>query len=173
VKWVFEHFGPTYDEDKAIVFAAAAENGNLNNMKWLRYVAHLEVLKVKRLYVWDSKTFISAAKNGNLDNMKCLKENDCPYDAGAFTAALEKGLFLNIMWMLEKNFLCDEKSFEAAAKYEHFEVMKILKSRNCPWDVRTSRAAINGARKQNNHNYVMIHWLKAEGCPFDDDVVIE
>ncbi len=48
----------------------AAENGNLENMKWLK----------ENECPWDEWTFSYASKHGNLENMKWLRENGCPWN---------------------------------------------------------------------------------------------
>lgn len=55
-------------------FRCAAQNGNLENMKWLK----------KEGYLWDTETFRFAAKNGNLENMKWLRDQGVPWDSATF-----------------------------------------------------------------------------------------
>ena len=69
----------------------AAQNGNLDNMKWL----------LENGCPWGKFTFYTATKNGNLDNMKWLLENGCPWNASTFGNAAENGNLDNMKWLLE------------------------------------------------------------------------
>ena len=69
----------------------AAENGNLDNMKWLK----------EQGCPWDESTFDYAAKNGNLENMKWLKEQGCPWDDDTFLFAAKNGNLENMKWLNE------------------------------------------------------------------------
>ena len=71
------------------IFAEAAENGNLENMKRLKQIG----------YPCDEYTFEKAAINGNLKNMKWLKENECPWNANVFLNTALKGNLENMKWL--------------------------------------------------------------------------
>ena len=81
-KWLFEQVDTK-------TFENAADNGNLDNMKWLK----------KNNCPWNKYTFIDAALHGNLDNMKWLKENNCPWDEVTFTYAPLHGNLDNMKWL--------------------------------------------------------------------------
>ncbi len=70
-------------------FGYAAENGNLDVMKWLK----------ENGCPWDENTFKYAVVHGNLENMKWLKENGCPWDEYTFANAIINGNFENIKWL--------------------------------------------------------------------------
>jgi hypothetical protein len=53
-----------------IIFRIASQNGNINNMKWLRSEG----------CVWDEHTFSMAVYNGNIENMDWLLKLSCPYN---------------------------------------------------------------------------------------------
>jgi hypothetical protein len=57
----------------------AAENGNLENMKWL----------LENKFPYDEYVFQRAAENGNLENMKWLLKNKFPYDKWTFIIRLK------------------------------------------------------------------------------------
>ena len=61
-------------------FEEAAENGNLENMKWLK----------ENGCPWGENIFLEVAENENLENMKWLKENGCSWNFHVYKCGFER-----------------------------------------------------------------------------------
>jgi len=125
------------------VFSNAAENGNLENMKWL----------LENKFPYNIWTFAYAAKNGNIENIKWLLENEFPYNELTFAFAAEGGKLETMKWLLENKFPYDEKTFECAASNGNLENMNWLLENGFPYDENTLRHALEKIIEENGGGY--------------------
>jgi len=97
-------------------FQYAAENGNLDNMKWLK----------DQGCCWGINTFSYASKNGNLDNMKWLKSQGCPWDLYTFTKAAKNGNLDNMKWLKEQGCPLYKDAYYYSVQNGHLSTMQWL-----------------------------------------------
>ena len=75
-------------EDECLTCAAAAANGNLEELKALRV----------EKFPWDEDTCALAAKGGHLEVLKWLRENDCRWDERTCAYAAKGGHLEMLKW---------------------------------------------------------------------------
>ena len=182
LKWLVDNTWCPFDYYS--IFEAAAINGDLENMKWLK----------EKGFKWNARTFTGAALNGNLDNMKWLKENDCPFDqyGKTFENAAVNGIIENMIWLLENDVTVSEISFSFAAQLGNLEIMKWMKEIGFPLSEYVFVAAIMNCDMEINPLPIFIHphsgvnlfnrsnstieileWLKSNNCPMSKYAYIE
>jgi hypothetical protein len=173
------------------VCTAAARNGQLEILKWLRaqvppcpwnewaclYAAkngHLGVLKWLRAQdppcPWDEWVCSCAAENGHLDVLRWMRAQNppCPWDEWACIYAVGNGQLDILKWLRAQVPPCpwDRWACAYAAKNGHLGVLKWLRSQNppCPWDESACTHAT-----QSGHLDVL-KWLRTQvpPCPWDE-----
>lgn len=131
MKWLKEINCPIYPEYQmddgtsiqrrydTYVSRCAAENGNLENLIWLRQngcemvaATFTKAIEFKHNHViewlkniecpFDSNTFIAAAKRTNLEMLKWLKDNNCKYDSSTSFFVWDNQIVLQ--WLRENDY---------------------------------------------------------------------
>lgn len=148
---IFDNLKRNKSQNKHI-FEIAANNGNLNNMKWLK----------ENGYQWNRWVFSEAAKNGNLQIMIWLKENGCPWCKDTFRSAALNGNLENMKWLLQNNCPWDEWTFVKAVENGNIKNIEWLLKNGCPCN---KYAHVYAAKKGND---TMVRWLK-RNCPLNNN----
>ena len=154
----------------------AAKGGHLEVLKWLRSEG----------CPWDTRAYSGAAKGGHLEVLKWLRSEGCPWDAKACEYAAEGGQLDVLKYLNEIGCPWDERTCEGAIRGDHLDVLKYAHEHGCPWDDTTCFEAATGGHldvlKYARENGCPLgascwywakksvrEWLKANGCPRDDD----
>jgi hypothetical protein len=103
-------------EDENLVCAAAARNGDLQE---------LEALRADE-WPWDERTCSYAARGGHLEMLKWVRDNGCPWDGERYSRAKLGGHY---RW--------DGETCSCAALGGHLEVLKWARENGCPWSELT------------------------------------
>ena len=166
---------------------SAAENGALNNLKWLL---------TNGFSMDDSDIFDAAMENGSLEVLKWLKENECPvviktiYHSQncsietiewlieqGFTInpkyiardAAERGSLDKMKWLLKKKYsIKDSDIFKAAAEHGSLENLKFLLKNGCS----INHPFIFFKAAKQGHFEVM-KWLLKKKCPIDRSYIFK
>ena len=106
-----------YPLKNSIIFEAAAEQGSLQVLKWL---------KANGCNIDDPSIFQAAAFHGSLENLKWLKANGCNIDDPyIFRVATEQGSLENLKWLKANG-----------CPIDHTQVLKTAFDRNIPMENR-------------------------------------
>lgn len=162
-------------------FVKALENGNLENIIWLKdngaivdmtpnpmifhiptRRGHLNVMKwlLENNFGFTDTTFSEAAAYGNLDNMRWLLSKNCPFSPNTFSEAAKNGNLCNMAWLFLNNCPYSEATFSEAASLGRLINMKWLLSKNCPFSPDTFEKAAAFGNLEN------MQWLHQQDCPF-------
>ena len=90
--------------DERLLCAAAASNGDLEELKALR----------AENFPWGERTCWNAAGGGHLDVLKWARENDCPWDTRTCRGAALGGHLEVLKWARENNCPWDEGTRQCA-----------------------------------------------------------
>ena len=165
--------------ERRLIFAAAAINGDLEELKALRaanfpwdwstceYAAlygRLALLKWLRenSYPWDESTCAHAAKGGHLEVLKWLRENGCPWDWRTCAHAAEGGHLEVLQWACENECPWDWRTCAWAAEGGHLEVLQWARANGCPWDEGTCARAAEGGHLE------VLKWARENGCRWNE-----
>ena len=118
-------------KDECLTCAAAARNGDLEELKALR----------AEKFPWDWETCALAAQYGHLDVLKWARENDCPWGERTCRRAATYGHLEVLKWARANNCPWDTRTCANAAMRGHLEVLKWARVNSCPWDSATCTAA--------------------------------
>jgi hypothetical protein len=135
---------------------AAAENGDLELLKWLH--AHD--------CAWDAETCNWAAFNGLLDILMWVREQGCPWDEAACSWAAEGGHLHILQWAHKNGCPWNELTCLKAAWKGHLHILQWARERGCPWDEHTCRCAA-----RNGHLHIL-QWARANGCSWNLGIVL-
>ena len=95
ITWNFWNDGCAWSQ---FTFALAAEQGNLENMRWL----------LENGCSWDIDTPPAAATYGSLENLKFLYQNGCYWNANTLSCAAKTGNLANMKFLKKKGCPWDE-----------------------------------------------------------------
>src|SRR5690606_16378293 len=107
---------------------AAAEEGQLGVLRWLREEVHCE---------WDGRTLATALFGGHWEVIEYARKHGCPVNANAIRVALQGGYAEVLQWMFDaagQDITLDQKWCERAA---NVQVLKVLRDRGCEWSEAT------------------------------------
>ena len=122
-------------KDECLTCAAAARNGDLEELKALR----------ADKWPWNEGTCANAAYGGHLEVLKWARANDCLWNEWTCANAGSGGHLETLKWARENGCPWDERTCRFAAWHGHFEVMKWARANGCPWDERVRQlAALRG-----------------------------
>ena len=116
-------------KDECLTCAAAARNGDLEELKALRAKnlramdGHLEVLKGARANdcPWHEEMCACAARNGHLEVLQWARANGCPWDEGTCARAAEGGHLEVLKWARENGCRWNEYTRGLAARKGYVE----------------------------------------------------
>ena len=94
-------------KDECLTCAAAARNGDLEELKALR----------AEKFPWDWETCALAAQYGHLDVLKWARENDCPWDEATCAFAAQNGHLETLKWARENNCPWDARVVRAPEQH--------------------------------------------------------
>ena len=98
-------------KDECLTCAAAARNGDLEELKALRADE----------WPWDERTCAYAAKGGHIEVLKWARANDCPWDEDTCTYAAKGGHLEVLKWVRENGCPWDDDTRELAANLGYVE----------------------------------------------------
>ena len=137
--------GVLLDRYKLLLCAAAARNGDLEELKALRADKWPwdEVLKWARANGcrWDEPTCAFAAYGGHLEVLKWARDNGCPWNELTCRYAAEEGQLEVLKWARANGCRWDKPTCAFAAYGGHLEVLKWARENGCPWDGYTRHVA--------------------------------
>jgi hypothetical protein len=156
--------------------AAAAENGQLGALVWLRsrgcpwnylmtcraaYGGHLEVLRYAHEHgcPWGIATCYRAAEGGHLEVLRYAHEHGCPWDSYTCWCAAEGGHLEVLRYAHEHGCPWDCEICERAADGGHLEVLRYAHEHGCPWDYDTCERAAEGGHLE------VLRYALEHGCP--------
>lgn len=167
-------------------FYKAAENGNLNNMKWLylnKYnwehnysfpsnsdsftfdnaiiFGDFKIIKWLKLKgcPWSVTTFELAVTYSNLEIMKWLKLNGCPWNYTTFYNAIEYGDLDKIIWLHEQGCPWEDFHLINAIQDEYMSLSRIktwYNKHGCDWNKHAFKYHTND---QGNLTMLLLHLL--------------
>ena len=140
-------------KDECLTCAAAARNGDLEELKALR----------AEKFPWDWETCALAAQYGHLNVLKWARANNCPWDGRTCAGAAKGGHLEMLQSARANNCPWNEWTCRCAALIGHLEVPKWARANCCPWDERTCSFAANGGHLE------VLKWARANGCPWDEE----
>lgn len=102
----------------------------------------------------------------NLDLLKWSQNIKCPWNTNLDLYSSVDGNLYLLKWMQENWDEYDHnESICAYAACDDFDILKLLRKYNCPWDETScSSAASTG-------NLEILQWLRENKCPWDKNVV--
>ena len=112
-------------QDECLLCAAAARNGDLEDLKALRAEDS----------PWDEETCAGAAKGGHLEVLKWARANGCLLDALTCSIAAKGGHLEVLKWARANGCPWNEKTCSAAAEDGHLEVLKWARENGCPCEL--------------------------------------
>ena len=143
------------------VCTAAASAGQIRSLEWLR-VKGCPLNKCQCVY--------GAARYGHVPMLEWLQAQPSPYklDFSVFMVAAMNGdenVTTTLPWLKEKGCDWNELVCHVAAKFGQLRALEWLRSHDppCPWNAFTF-AAVAG----RNGCVVLMDWLLAQGCPWDE-----
>ena len=137
-------------KDECLTCAAAARNGDLEELKALRAES----------FPWSKLTCELAAFGGHLDVLKWARENYCPWDKETCEQAAKGGHLEVLKWARENDCPWDEETCAHAALGGQLEVLQWARENGCPWDEDTCAGAAMGGHLE------VLKWARENGCPF-------
>ena len=137
------------DDDPNRLCRLAAEEGQLEILKWLR----------ANDFRWDSRTCQWAAKCGHLEVLQWARANGCPWDEWTCTGAAEGGHLDVLQWARENGCPWNWLTCAYAARVGHLEMLQWARANGCPWNGCTCAYA-----KSNGH-FELLTWAKANDAP--------
>ena len=111
-------------KDECLTCAAAARNGDLEELKALR----------AENFPWNEWTCAYAADSGHFETLKWASENGCPWSERTCWYAAEYGHLEVLKWARANGCPWDKYTCEYAAQAGHFDVLKWARENGCPWD---------------------------------------
>ena len=159
--------------------AAAARNGRLESIKWLRandcpwdeetcdraaQGKHLDVVKWLRDNgcPWSARACGLVAMDGDLDMLKWLRANDCPWDWTTGAKAAKNGDMDTLKWAHANGCPWSTMTCAFPAYEGHLDVLRWLRANGCPWDEQTCSFAAEGGQLD------VLRWARENGCPWDE-----
>lgn len=131
----------------------AAQNGQLETIKWLREVRHCD---------WGFLVCAGAAKYGHLDVIKYARNNGCKWDHHTCDWAARFGHLEVLKWARDNGCEWTHETCDSAAAFGHFEILKWARENGCPWTNKTcDLAAIRGRLD-------IIMWARLNGCEWSN-----
>ena len=118
-------------KDECLTCAAAARNGDLEELKALR----------AEKFPWDWEKCALAALYGHLEVLKWARENDCPWSEESCAAAGYGGHLEVLKWSRANGCPWADKTCWCAAEGGHLEVLKWARANGCPREEWTRRVA--------------------------------
>ena len=145
--------GVLLDRYKLLLCAAAARNGDLEELKALR----------ADKWPWDTRTCLFAARGGQLETLKWARANGCPWGVGTCECAAQGGHLEVLKWARENGCPWDaEETCALAVQGGHLEVLKWARANGCPWSELTCTNAAKHGHLET------LKWARANGCPWDE-----
>lgn len=136
-----------------IIFDTAAQNGNIETMKWLE----------TNNYPCGVFTFSEAVKTGNIKTMEYLLSINCPMGLLIMNVAIKTGNIETIKWLLKNGCEPSFTGFCEAIRYNHYHLLEFLKREQF---ILTTYCVEAAAREKNTK---IIEWLFKNNCPLDVD----
>ena len=118
-------------KDECLTCAAAARNGDLEELKALR----------AEKFPWDWEKCALAALYGHLEVLKWARENGCPWSEESCAAAGYGGHLEVLKWSRANGCPWADKTCWCAAEGGHLEVLKWARANGCPREEWTRRVA--------------------------------
>ena len=137
------------DDDPNRLCRLAAEEGQLEILKWLR----------ANDFRWDSRTCQWAAKCGHLEVLQWARANGCPWDEWTCTGAAEGGHLDVLQWARENGCPWNWLTCAYAARVGHLEMLQWARANGCPWNGCTCAYA------KSNRHFELLTWAKANDAP--------
>jgi len=163
LQWLTSQNIQLYSPYSAHTCSIAAENGDVDMLKWLR--------SRKPRCPWNHDACHAAASGGHLEVLKWLRSQKppCPWDEQTCTAAAENGHLNVLQWLRSQKPPCpwNHDACHAAAENINLDMLKWLRNQapRCPWTEYTfTIAAANG-------DVDMLKWLCSQKprCPWNHD----
>ena len=145
---------------------------DINNIEYLKLASlcgHLNIVKwFREQGLFDAEEIIKCAvQEGNLNILKwidSIDEQTFLRDQSLCYIASVEGHLLTLQWLIKlQGYVLDDILFGYAVEGGSMDVIKWLKSINCPWTSYTSSTASYAG----NHN--ILQYLITNGCPISED----
>jgi hypothetical protein len=141
---------------------AAAENGQLEVLQWLRSQVPP--------FSWGAKTCATAAREGHIEVLQWLRAQDppCPWDEWTCILAASYGHGNVVEWAIENGCKRSIDVCNAAARSGNLDMLKFLRTKHmCMF----AHSIVNNAAR-SGHLHVL-EWAKDNDYEFDNEVCID
>jgi hypothetical protein len=102
----------------------------------------------------------SAAISGNLEILQWTLKNGFTLTLKTILNAIEFNRINILYWVIQNNKnIFNEKACSTASRKGHFEILKLLRQRGCPWDEDVTKEAVLAG------HFHIYSWAKENGCP--------
>jgi hypothetical protein len=122
----------------------------------------LEWLTRKHSAIFAEDSLQVAAYEGHIDVCAYLRQQGCPWNAAACTAAVSRQKFDMLKWLVLQKCPLEAAASTKAAKYNNLVMLKFLREHNCPWNSSTFTAAVWSWSK----SMAMLEYLHVQQCPW-------
>jgi hypothetical protein len=143
LKWALEA-GCPHDMTMCVLWAAEAER--FQSLEWLHAGGYLA-----GTHVCDA-----AALSGQGSALRWARDREYDWGTNTFAMIADSADLATAIWAHECGCPMDARACALAARHGRLDMLKLLRSFDCPWDSQVFAEATQPE---------LIEWARAEGCP--------
>lgn len=154
--------GKNTEELPPDTYTAAAINGNIKILQWLKYDCKCRQWSGDGEIPKDCDACFFAVENRHKDCLEWLNSNGFPLTTRLFEAAIENNDLDILSFLISHNCPRDKDALSVAIRHGNMEIMELLRKNNFEWGTKAWRVACE------KNNLETLVWLKANACPMQD-----